>query len=155
MTQENDGSGIPSLDTIQRITEQVLNDFLGLQLAPAEQPGPEPPTGSRIFITGAWDGSVSLNCTEALARRVASGMFGEAPDRVSPEDIQDALGELANIIGGNIKPLFPAPNRLSLPFHGGEPEPGQLLCQVDMDAPPGQHFRLQVKRYEPEMADQA
>lgn len=149
MTQESESSAVPQ-DTIQSIAEQVLNDFLGLKMAPATDPGPEPPAGSRIFITGAWDGSVSLRCTEALGRRVASGMFGVGPDRVSDEDVQDALGELANILGGNIKPLFPAPNHLSLPFHGGDPEPGRLLCQLDMDSAPGQHFRLQIIRYEPE-----
>lgn len=149
MQQDTDGVRVQQ-EEILHIAEQVLNDFLGLHLEPTRDTEliPEPPEGSRIFINGAWDGSVSLRCTETVSRRVASGMFGVPPEAVSDDDIQDALGELANILGGNIKPLFPAPNHLSLPFYGGEPEPGRVLCQVDMNADAGSYFRLQIIRYE-------
>ena len=37
--------------------------------------------------------------------------------RVDPDldDVRDALGELANMLGGNIKALLPAPSQISLP----------------------------------------
>jgi CheY-specific phosphatase CheX len=50
-----------------------------------------------------------------LAQRVAQIMFsldGQLPSR---EDTQDALGEITNMTGGNIKALLPEPNVLSLP----------------------------------------
>jgi chemotaxis protein CheX len=34
---------------------------------------------------------------------------------VTGDDVADALGELANIIGGNLKNMVPAPSALSLP----------------------------------------
>jgi chemotaxis protein CheX len=34
----------------------------------------------------------------------------------SPDDVRDALGELANMVGGNIKGLLPGPTQLSLPL---------------------------------------
>ena len=43
-------------------------------------------------------------------------MFGSAPDVVTDAEVVDALGELTNMIGGNVKSLLPAPSQLSLPM---------------------------------------
>jgi len=37
------------------------------------------------------------------------------PADTTPEEVTDALGELANMIGGNVKALLPEPCRISLP----------------------------------------
>ena len=42
-------------------------------------------------------------------------MFGIEPDEPSYDQVQDALGELTNILGGQVKSLLPEPCRLSLP----------------------------------------
>ena len=42
-------------------------------------------------------------------------MFHLEEQSAGPEDLQDALGELTNMTGGNIKSLLPEPCRLSLP----------------------------------------
>jgi chemotaxis protein CheX len=68
-----------------------------------------------VQLAGAWEGSVLLYCTADLARRSAAVMFGMEPDGMSDEDIEDALGELANMTGGNVKALLPQPCELSLP----------------------------------------
>lgn len=140
----------PQPEQVASIAHHVLDDFLGIHLTPAGDAveSAEQRVASRIFITGAWDGSVSVECSDALSRRIASGMFGVPDGKVSLEDVQDALGELVNILGGNIKALFPSPSQLSLPFHGGEPEPGSLLCQVNLGSADGQYFRLLILQYE-------
>jgi len=68
-----------------------------------------------VQLAGAWEGSVLLYCTQTLAKRAASVMFGMEPDAVGDEEIEDALGELANMTAGNIKTLLPRPCDLSLP----------------------------------------
>jgi chemotaxis protein CheX len=68
-----------------------------------------------IQITGAWQGAVTLECSGGLARRLASIMFSADVCDLSPDQISDALGELTNIIGGNIKALLPEPSQLSMP----------------------------------------
>jgi chemotaxis protein CheX len=68
-----------------------------------------------IYITGAWQGAVKVECSGGLARRVAAIMFGADVCDVTPDQINDALGELTNIIGGNIKALLPEPSHLSMP----------------------------------------
>ncbi len=68
-----------------------------------------------IQITGAWQGAIKLECSGNVARRVAAIMFMTDACDVTPDQINDALGELTNIVGGNIKALLPEPSQLSMP----------------------------------------
>jgi chemotaxis protein CheX len=68
-----------------------------------------------VSITGAWEGAVTLDCSAQLARKLAAVMMRQEPEQTSCDDIADALGELTNILGGNVKRLLPGPSRLTLP----------------------------------------
>lgn len=68
-----------------------------------------------VQIGGAWDGAVAVQCGERLVRRAARSMFGLTDGDLSAVEMQDALGELANMVGGNFKSLLPEPCFLSLP----------------------------------------
>jgi chemotaxis protein CheX len=48
------------------------------------------------------------------------------PTVVDAEDVADALGELANVLGGNIKSVLPGESRLGLPQIGSAPPRGRL-----------------------------
>ena len=56
-----------------------------------------------------------MSCPAELAREVASVMFGVEPADVSASELSDAIGELANMTGGNLKALLPELTMLSLP----------------------------------------
>src|SRR5262245_14153849 len=104
---------------INRITESIWRSILGLELV-RTRPGPIH-DGARRFITGcvqisgAWEGAVTVDCSVALARRVAALMFAVSAEAATESEIQDALGEMTNMTGGNIKSLLPSPSILSLP----------------------------------------
>lgn len=67
-----------------------------------------------VHIDGAWHGAVLLQCPMGLAGILASAMFqGDCPPTV--EEIGDALGELTNVVAGNIKALLPEPCKISVP----------------------------------------
>ena len=68
-----------------------------------------------VTVTGAWQGNVLLACPAQLARMAASAMFDLPAAQLDDEQVADALGELTNMIGGNIKSLIPGPSRLSMP----------------------------------------
>ncbi len=68
-----------------------------------------------VLISGAFSGAVLLHCGMDHARRTAGLMFSIGPEEVGREEIEDAVGELANMIGGNLKALLPEPSHLSLP----------------------------------------
>ncbi len=69
----------------------------------------------RVDLSGAWEGTVTVDCSRELARRLAGTLFDLDPGRVSGGDILDAMGEIVNITGGNVKALLPGPCALSLP----------------------------------------
>ncbi|MBX3376603.1 MAG: chemotaxis protein CheX [Phycisphaeraceae bacterium] len=79
-------------------------------------------TVGSIQITGAWNGAVLLDCSTEVARKAAAAMFSSWPDSVSMQDMQDAVAELVNIMGGNLKSLLPEKCYLSLPsvVEGGD-----------------------------------
>jgi len=68
-----------------------------------------------VTITGNWEGAVTVACPMTGARQAAALMFAMEPDAVSLNEVQDALGELANMLAGQVKTLFPEPCKLSLP----------------------------------------
>ena len=72
-------------------------------------------TTGLVPISGAWNGAVALECPAAVGRQAASVMFDIPPNRITAEQIYDALGELTNIISGNFKTLLPAGSHLGLP----------------------------------------
>jgi CheY-specific phosphatase CheX len=76
--------------------------------------GPESTVTSCIQIDGAWHGAVVLQCPLTLARTLTAAMF-QADAAPELDEIFDALGELANMLGGNVKALLPGPSRISLP----------------------------------------
>jgi chemotaxis protein CheX len=105
---------------LTEITERAWGSLVETPLLPRQpgQPGPAP--GARTFtgcvqITGAWEGAVTMHCSEVLAKVLTAAMFMVDPEDTTPEEVTDALGELANMVGGNVKALLPEPCRISLP----------------------------------------
>jgi chemotaxis protein CheX len=105
---------------LTEITERVWASLVETPLVPRQPGQPGPAGGSRTFtgcvqITGAWEGAVTVHCSEALARALTAAMFMVDPGDTTAEEVTDALGELANMVGGNVKALLPEPCRISLP----------------------------------------
>lgn len=72
-----------------------------------------------LEIIGAWNGAVCIDASEGFTRTLAATMFGIDPDNATTEDELDAIGEMANVIGGNVKTLATeAVEDLGLPVTG-------------------------------------
>ena len=69
-----------------------------------------------VKISGAWDGEVVLAVLGASAPEFAAAMLGVPSSEVTTDDTVDALCELVNMIGGQVKATFPPGCRLSLPL---------------------------------------
>jgi chemotaxis protein CheX len=70
---------------------------------------------ANVAITGGWNGNVSIILPLAGAVRAAADMFGMAEDELDDDLVNDAVGELANIAGGNIKGMIEEATKLGLP----------------------------------------
>jgi chemotaxis protein CheX len=58
---------------------------------------------SSISIGGPWSATLLLFCTTELASRTTATVLGMEPGEVESADMRDIVGELANIVGGNLK----------------------------------------------------
>lgn len=130
-------------EDIYQITESVWNSMLGLEMWRRKEALPEPPhvrflTGS-VQISGAWHGVFRLDCSVALARRIAAIMFGFETSETTIDDVRDALGELTNITGGNVKGFLPTPCHMALPVvvdgtsYVIHLPRGRIMAQMDLE----------------------
>lgn len=109
---------LPAHELICDITENVWTGFLDIPIARRSTLERPCDYASSIRVDGAWNGEVVVGCSRALAQRVATAMFHSPGQEICEEFCIDALNEIANIIGGNVKALLPSPSRLGLPaFH--------------------------------------
>lgn len=68
-----------------------------------------------ITVAGPWRAAFVISCGEDVTRALAGAMFGVEPADATNEEITDALGEVANMIGGQAKPLISSSGVLGLP----------------------------------------
>lgn len=90
--------------------ETTLGPWYGDVPAPAE------PLAAWVDVHGPWSGRAVLVTELATARDLARAMLrldDDAP--VDAEDLVDAFGEIANVVGGNLKSLLPDGGTLGLP----------------------------------------
>lgn len=59
----------------------------------------EPMVTGMVCLTGELKGVLMLTCSEATGESCANTMLGQAP---GPPELRDAVGELANVVGGII-----------------------------------------------------
>jgi len=112
-----------------------------------------------IAIDGAWRGSVTLSCPQGLAQLVARVIFGLDEEGVREPTVAqmgDALAELTNMTGGNLKALLPEPCVLSLPRITTPEEasrrPGAMIAEATFECS-GEPFVVRV--YEEAVAAEA
>jgi chemotaxis protein CheX len=109
----------PALADLQSIMDDCWSTFLGNidPLEPVAPGGASYAWSAAITVTGGWQALVLMQFSDAAASTVASKMLGMGEDEVPvTEDLNDSLGELVNVIGGNVKSLMPGPSQLSLPL---------------------------------------
>jgi chemotaxis protein CheX len=112
------GEMFASDEQIVAITQDVWSSFTGTAIGSASEEvalDAGDVTFGRVAVTGPWQGCVLLACPTQLARNAASAMFDLPAEQLTDDEVADALGELTNMIAGNIKSLLPGPSRLSMP----------------------------------------
>jgi len=112
-------------DDVREIVDAVTASFVHLSSYAAQASGDCDPTRPNeiwagwIGVSGSYNGGVALRCTRGFAHHAARAMFGSEEGKLGDEAARDALAELTNIVGGNIKSLLSATThstcRLSLP----------------------------------------
>jgi chemotaxis protein CheX len=122
--------------TVQAIADDVWTSLVGdgEVLVPLPVPAPEVTVSAWVQITGPWNGAVVVTCDEPTAVALTECLLRARPPAViEAEDVEDALGELANVLGGNVKAALPGSSTLGLPQTGPTPPAARPddLCRVD------------------------
>jgi chemotaxis protein CheX len=124
---------------LQVFGEEVLTAFLLEQDPPHSQQPDDGPgrVHAAIAVTGGWSGHVTLDVSRAGAGVLARRML--MADEVSEEDVVDAIGELVNVLGGNVKGLLLEESALGLPevhtdppVQPGTPRAGTEVCHAEL-----------------------
>jgi chemotaxis protein CheX len=119
-TEDDPAVDSVTVEDVASIAGDVWQSFLGEELVahPLEDQAPDL-TGRTVTgcvqVSGVWKGSIFLQVGADLAAHAAEQMFMADPGTLSTEEVCDGLGELTNMVGGNIKSLLPGPSALSLP----------------------------------------
>lgn len=106
---------------IVEFVECIWETSLQLPIAKVELAALEEKSGVRqvigiIPIDGEFSGGVVVQVEESLAIELACAMLAMPMDALESDDIQDALGEISNMVAGNVKAILPGPSRLALPM---------------------------------------
>ena len=130
-------TGLLDQETVQSIAQEAWSALVSDDEFLVPLPGglPDDALSSWVEIVGPWTGAVVLTCGRSTAEELSRALLKEhAPPVLEPEDIEDALGELANVVGGNVKAVLPGPSVLGLPEVGNAPTAGSPadICRVDL-----------------------
>lgn len=100
--------------------EAAVNDILMTLEIPAFHPdgaaSGEAPVSAAVILHGSTSISLVVEAQRHMAGSLAAAFFGlDNPATANDADLADAMGELANIFGGSIKPLLAGTWVISIP----------------------------------------
>lgn len=102
---------------VTRIVQDVLLTMTNYPVTPGETPYSVQPdrTTCSVYFAGAWNGAVLIECPPAMAYEFTARLMNISKPGCFDQDVSDALGELANMVGGNLKSVLPRGVNLSMP----------------------------------------
>lgn len=97
-------------ETIAQITKGVFSTMVMMDVV--DEPPLDAPVlnfhetvTSMVGLAGSHSGILAIHCPKKLALQVASNMLGMEVTEVD-DDVNDAMGEIANMVGGDVKHIF-------------------------------------------------
>lgn len=129
---------------ILELTQGICSSILNMEVQSSADLTIPGSLAAGVGISGGWQGKVFFEGSQTFARRAAAIMFDLSVEDVTREEMHDAVAELTNMVGGNLKSILPGPSKLSVPefvaTEKGRPSvPGaELITQVALlcDAEP-------------------
>ena len=117
-------------ETLQVVTD-VFTSMLRLDVLAVPDPGPSsaPIITATVHFVGSWKGALRIECSPEQIFEYTHRLLDIIPTTVN-EDACDAFGELANMIGGNLKPVLPHPVHLYMPSVVRGVDYAMRICQT-------------------------
>lgn len=107
-----------ALDAQRYVTQDVFRIMAGMEVDSSPYPFSNSPGAidSLLYYIGGANGSLVLECSRSVARAFAERVTGQPAQSLDDDDVRDAVGELVNMIGGNLKALLPGDTAISTPL---------------------------------------
>jgi chemotaxis protein CheX len=116
------------------IVGEVWDSFLlgDLEALPEAAHVPGMVTCANVCLSGVWQGVLMVECEAEVAVKLSCVLLGMEPGEANDVDIADTLGEIANVIGGNLKNVLPGPTLMSLPVVARSLSPSRVKDAVEV-----------------------
>jgi|SRR5579884_2295204 len=104
-------------ESCAQIVDELFATMLGMQARPIAEPHSlsEEMITSAIYFTGSFSGALVFECVRTQAWSFATAFMGLQREELSEADVLDTIGEIANIIGGNLKHCLPHGSSITTP----------------------------------------
>ena len=95
------------ISDITREIFELMVSMTAISLYPATEPLDDYKCGitGMVGFAGTYNGMISIHCPVGLALEITSHMLGTECTEVD-DDLRDAVGEVANMLGGSIKKVL-------------------------------------------------
>lgn len=120
-TQENHMLADTKIEVYQgdmeAIVGGVFQTMLQMEAYPSNEPWRPSPGHftSSVYFGGDWQGAVLVECARNTAASFTEKLMDIPLAKQTRDDMLDCMGELANMVGGNLKSVMPRGVGLSMP----------------------------------------
>lgn len=105
-------------EAMLHVVESVFETMLEIRVTDCQQVNIDRywPLSAMIHYVGIWTGAVVLQCEFPLAENFTRQFLRNVlASEIYRDDVKDTLGELVNMVGGNLKAVLPSGVQLSAP----------------------------------------
>jgi chemotaxis protein CheX len=102
---------------LETVVASVFATMMGLEVQPWSEPYPGSPgmLTAAVYLTGEWEGAACVHAEPLQACAFAGRFLGVSTPQSISDDVRDVMGELANMIAGNLKCTIAPGIRVSVP----------------------------------------
>ncbi len=117
---------------LAQIVEYVFKTMVCLEVSESNRPRipDKDDLTATIHLAGEWKGALALECGRKEACAFAARFLSMSPPEVVDDVVRDVLGELSNMIGGNLKCVLAGGLKLSMPTVVDGADHGLRVCRA-------------------------
>jgi CheY-specific phosphatase CheX len=126
--------GVPPAELAQ-VVDAVFGTMLKMEVCESSASwfAAEDRLTGTVHLAGDWNGAVLLECNQWQACRFAGRFLSIDPPDAVDDVVRDVLGELVNMIGGNLKCVLTRGIRLSMPSVVDGSQHSLRVCGVERE----------------------